>query len=86
MLVNGVGVKVVHPVNRCVYKGIASACHTLGQGIDLLNAFDGGKKEIGFSAFKNCRNLKSVEGIEEVIKIENGAFEGCTHLVSINMP
>ncbi len=43
-------------------------------------------KEIGGSAFQDCRQLRSVELCKGLEPIDDGAFDCCTSLESINIP
>ena len=43
-------------------------------------------KEIGQSAFSNCKNLTSVKLNEELEKIDAGAFQNCNSLKEIKIP
>lgn len=42
--------------------------------------------EIGYKAFYNCRNLKSINMPNSISKIGQYAFSGCTGITSISMP
>lgn len=53
-----------------------------------LTSFDVPKciKVIGGCAFYSCRNLQTINLNKGLKTIENRAFEGCTNLVSLNIP
>ncbi|MFI3165920.1 MAG: leucine-rich repeat protein [Bacillota bacterium] len=66
-------------------EGTSLLCYPVGK-IDDEFIINDNVETIGYSAFSNSVNLKSVQVSESIKNIENSAFNNCINLESINIP